>query len=62
MPLSAGDKLGPHEVLSLLGKGGMGEMCRFLREAKRRSVGYQTLINRVFADYVRLHVGGRRAA
>lgn len=25
-------------------------------EAKRRNVGYQTLVNRVLADYVRKHV------
>ena len=31
-------------------------LARFRREAKRRSVGYQTLINRVLADYVRHHV------
>jgi hypothetical protein len=28
MPLSAGDKLGHYEVLSLLGQGGMGELYR----------------------------------
>ena len=29
---------------------------RLRAEAKRRSVGYQTLINRVLADYARTHV------
>jgi serine/threonine protein kinase len=28
MPLSPGDKLGPYEILSLLGKGGMGEVYK----------------------------------
>ena len=28
-------------------------LASFRKEAKRRSVGYQTLINRVLADYVR---------
>jgi len=28
MPLSAGTKLGPYGVTSLLGQGGMGEVCR----------------------------------
>ena len=26
MPLAAGSRLGPYEILSLLGKGGMGEV------------------------------------
>src|SRR6266516_2125641 len=28
MPLSAGDKLGPYEIRSLIGAGGMGEVYR----------------------------------
>lgn len=31
-------------------------LARFRKEAKRRSVGYQTLINRVLADYIRRYV------
>ena len=43
MPLSAGDKLGPYEIVSLLGKGGMGEVYR-ARDAKlNRDVAIKVL-------------------
>ena len=31
-------------------------LARFRREAKRRNIGYQTLINQALAEYVRTHV------
>ena len=31
-------------------------LARFRKEAKRRNIGYQTLINKALAEYVRTHV------
>jgi serine/threonine protein kinase len=43
MPLSAGDKLGPYEILAPLGAGGMGEVYR-ARDAKlNRDVAIKVL-------------------
>src|SRR5580658_2221472 len=38
MPLSVGDKLGHHEILSLIGKGGMGEVYRALEYAHDKGI------------------------
>jgi len=38
MPLSPGERLGPYEIVSLLGKGGMGEVYRALDTRLRREV------------------------
>jgi serine/threonine protein kinase/Tfp pilus assembly protein PilF len=38
MPLSAGDKLGPYEILALLGAGGMGEVYRARDPRLKRDV------------------------
>ena len=38
MPLSPGDKLGPYEILALIGKGRMGEVYRAHDDRLRRDV------------------------
>ena len=43
MPLTAGDKLGHYEVLSLLGKGGMGEVWKARDTTLKRDVALKVL-------------------
>jgi serine/threonine protein kinase len=43
MPLSAGDKLGPYEIVSPIGKGGMGEVYRARDTRLEREVAVKVL-------------------
>ena len=57
MPLSAGDKLGPYEVLSPIGSGGMGEVYKARDTRLDRIVSIQVAI----ATILRKASGARRA-
>src|SRR5262245_49751169 len=43
MPLNAGDKLGPYEILSQIGSGGMGEVYRAADSRLHRTVAIKVL-------------------
>jgi serine/threonine protein kinase len=43
MPLSAGDRLGPYEILEAIGAGGMGEVYRARDSRLNRDVAIKTL-------------------
>src|SRR6185312_15853447 len=53
MPLSSGDKLGPYEILSLIGKGGMGEVYRARDPRLGRDVAVKVLPADRMADQSR---------
>src|SRR5262245_41347059 len=50
MALSAGTKLGPYEILSLIGVGGMGEVYRAKDTRLERTVAIKTLPPHLSAD------------
>ena len=50
MLLSAGDKLGPYEILAQIGAGGMGEVYRARDTRLQRTVAIKVLPPEVFAD------------
>jgi serine/threonine protein kinase len=51
MPLSPGDRLGLHEILSLIGKGGMGEVDKACDTRIDRIVALKVSAAQVDKDY-----------
>ena len=54
MPLTSGDRLGPYEILSPLGAGGMGEVYRATDSRLKRQVAIKVLPAEFAADPERL--------
>ncbi len=54
MPLSAGEKLGPYEIVALIGQGGMGEVYRAHDTKLKREVAIKVLPEAFTADAARM--------
>jgi serine/threonine protein kinase len=54
MPLSSGDRVGPYKILSMIGKGGMGEVYRALDSKLERDVAIKVLPESVAGNLERL--------
>ena len=50
MPLAAGTRLGPYEVLGLIGAGGMGEVYKARDTRRDRSVAIKVLPTELSSD------------
>jgi len=50
MPLSPGERLGPYQILSQIGAGGMGEVFRATDTRLHRTVAIKVLAHAKFAD------------
>ena len=58
MALAAGTTLGPYEILSLIGAGGMGEVYLARDTKLNRDVAIKVLATAVFGDPARLSTRG----